>query len=486
MSRPSFVKWATSKGGLYIHDKKKPTLATLIPDYVDILNHVFPGGTMRLPYSRVLWSSVKKDGKTELAYGVQVWFALFVDVPGEQYVLANDFEGARARVFRAITDGLEKNPYIKKGVDWRIVGSEIRYSNSTTIKAIASDYRGEAGSNHSLATVDEPWGIVHENSLRLMTEFGPVPTRENSTIFYTGYQGFEGQSSFWHNLIDSVIDGGEPVPELLHIDNGDGEPACWRNGRTFLFWNHKGRQVWHTPEYYEEEKKAYRGRMNEFIRVHQNRRVQDEEAFCAAEQWDKLLDENLRALHIEDKRAVVLGADAAVKSDCTALVGTTWNPDNKKVETLFSKVWTPDGKTPLSLRDTIGAEIVRLHGEHNIVACYYDPSQMATISEMCQEAGVKMIEFPQSTLRLKSDTHLHQLIWGGNLAHYGDPILKRHITNAVAQNKGERGLRIVKDMSTMKVDAAVALAMSALGAVETLAKPPSKQMQVHENPFYPE
>src|SRR6266576_732113 len=92
MSRPSFVEWATSKGGVYVHDKKKPTLATWQPYQVDILNHIFPGGDNPLPYSRVIWSDVKKAGKSELAYGVQVWFALFVDVPGEQYVLANDFE----------------------------------------------------------------------------------------------------------------------------------------------------------------------------------------------------------------------------------------------------------------------------------------------------------------------------------------------------------------------------------------------------------
>jgi phage terminase large subunit-like protein len=479
---PSFYDWATSPGGVYLHDKKA-TLATWQPYQIDIFNHIFPGGEARLPYSRILWSDVKKSGKTELAYGVHGWFGLFRDVPGEQYVLANDYEGAKSRVFNAILGGLRQNPLLKEDTDWWITGNQINLSVGTTIKAIASDYRGEAGSNHSLATVDEPWGIVHANALRLMTEFGPVPTRPNSTIFYTGYQGFEGQSDFWHNMIDEAKL--EPVPELLHILNGNGEPACWRNGRMFLFWNHQGKQPWHTPEYYSEEKKAYRGRMNEFIRVHENRRVQDEEAFCSVEQWDSL-DKTVRAIHTGDTRRIVLGADAAVKSDCTALIGTTWNPENKKVEVLFSMVWTPDGKNPLSLRKTIGAEIVRLHREHRIEACYYDPSQMATISEMCQEAGVKMVEFTQNSNRVTSDTHLHQLLWGGNLAHHNDPVLKKHVTNALSKKQGERGLRIVKELSSMKIDAAVALAMSALGAVEVLAKAPSSQMEQHVNPFYEE
>jgi hypothetical protein len=480
--RPDFISWATSKGGIYLHDKKKPTLATWQPYQKDILRHIFPGGEGQLPYSRIIWSEVKKSGKTELAYGVHLWFGLFVDVPGEQYVLANDFEGAKSRVWRSIIGGLEKNPVIPKK-DWRQVGSEIILSNGTTIKAIASDYRGEAGSNHSLATVDEPWGVVHENALRLMTEFSPVPTRENSTIFYTGYQGFEGQSMFWHNLIDVGM-AGEPVPELLHIDNGDGQPACWRNGRTFLFWSHRAGQPWHTPEYLEDQKKSFAGRLSEYLRVWENRRVKNADAFCTDEQWDKLYDPELRALHVDDKRLVVLGADAATKSDCCALVGTTWNDEKKKVEQIYAQIWEPQDGRPIRLTETIGPEIVRLHQEHKIMGCLYDPFQMAAIAEMCERAGVKMIEFPQTSRRVQSDTHLHDLLWGGNFAHYGDPVLKQHVTNAMAKSQGERGIRIVKEMSSMKVDGAVGTSMSAMGCVEILAGH-TGAMTITVNPFYP-
>lgn len=481
--RPSFIQWAMSRGGVYLHDKAKPTLATWQPYQIDILNHVFPGGDQNLPYSRILWSDVKKAGKSELAYGVQLWFALFVDVPGEQYVLANDFEGARSRVFRALTEGLEKNPMIREG-DWKQTGSELRFSNGSTIKAIASDYRGEAGSNHSLASVDEPWGIIHENALRLMTEFGPVPTRPNSTIFYTGYQGFEGQSEFWHNMIDEVRNNGEPVPELLHIEDGDGNPACWRAGRMFLFWNHQGKQPWHTDEYYAEERRAYRGRENEFIRVHQNRRVKSTEAFCTVDQWNKLRDETLRALHVGDKRPVVLAADAATKSDTAALAGATWNEVSNKVDVCHFEVWEPEPGLPVKLTETIGPAIVKIHEDFNLVACYYDPYQMAAISELCARHGVNMVEFPQTTRRIQSDTHLHGLLWGGNLAHYGDPVLTEHITNALSKKQGDRGLRIVKELSAKKVDGAVALAMAALGAVEELAGGQTRTMGIAKNPFY--
>ena len=483
MARPSFMQWAKSAGGLYLHDKKKPTLARWEQYTADILDHVFPAGNDDgiLPYSRILWSEPKKSGKTELAAGVHLYYALYVDVPGEQYVLANDLLGAKSRAFQSITGSLEKNPKVRAG-DWNVVGTQINLSNGSTIRAIPSDYKGEAGSNHSLATVDEPWGIVHEYQERLMTEFSPVPTRPNSTIFYTGYQGFVGQSNFWHELIDGVIDGGEPVPELLHIDNGDGGPACYAAGRTFLFWSHMARQPWHTPEYMADQKRSFRGRESEFLRVWENRRVKNADTFCTEEQWGKLLAPELRAIGPDDNRVMVLAADAATKSDCCALVGVTWNVAARRFEVCFVQVWRPEDGRPLKLTKTLGPEIVRLHQAYNVAGVYYDPFQMAAISEICQGAGVNMVEFPQTARRVQSDKHLHDLVWGNNLAHYGEPTLGEHITNAMVK-ESERGLRIVKELSSAKVDAAVALAMAALGASELLIEQDAG-MVAKANPFY--
>lgn len=478
--RPSFIQWATSKGGLYLHDKVKPTLAQWQPYQVDILNHIFPAGEGPLPYNRICWSDVKKSGKSELASGVHIYFALFVDVPGEQYALSNDYDGAKSRIWRAIVGSLEKNPVIKD-TEWRVVGSEIIFRNGSSIKAIANDYRGEAGGNQSFVTVDEPWGIVHEGGLRLMTEFTPVPTRENSTIFYTGYQGFEDVSNFWHNLID-MAKSGEAIPELAHIEDGDGNPACYRNGKTFLFWNHKPRLPWHTPEYLEDQRKAFTGREAEYFRVWENRRVRSADAFCTEEQWGKLYDAGLRGIHADDKRPLVVGIDAATKSDSAALVVTGWNDETKKVEVLHTRIWQPGPGQPIKLTETIGPEIVRLHQEYNVRAVYFDPYQMAAVSELCQRSGVRMVEFPQTTRRIQSDMHLHGLIWGGNLSHTDDPLLKKHVLAAVAQNN-QRGMRIVKDTSGAKVDAAVALSMSALGAVEQLARTVSG-IEAGANPFY--
>lgn len=480
--RPSFLDWADS--ALYLHDRAhdRPALAEWTAYQRDLLAHLFPGGADPLPYTRIVWSCPKKSAKSTLAAGLHLWFALYIDTPGEQYVLANDLDGSRNRVFRYALRALERNPKLRRGTDWKARRSEIEFANGSIIRAIPADLRGEAGGNQSFTSIDEPWGIIYANGVRLATEFSPVPTRPNSTVVYTGYQGWQ-QSKWWHDLIDTGL-AGEAVPELAHLDNGDGGPACWRNGRLFVYYDHLPRMPWHTPNYLAEQQRVLPPA--EYLRLWENRRTESADAFCTPDQWDRLLDSALRSLAPGDRRPLVLGVDAATRSDCTALVGCTWNAVSRKVEVVYVRVWQPGAVAgPVRLTETVGPEIIRLHREYRVAAAFYDPYQMVAIAEMCARAGVPMREFPQTARRIESDTHLHGLIWGGNLAHYGDPTLREHVTGA-AVRPGERGLRIIKDPaggSGVKVDAAVALAMAALGAVETLTTQ-KYALQIGPNVFY--
>src|SRR6185295_2117696 len=112
----------------------------------------------------------------------------------------------------------------------------------------------------------------------------------------------------------------------------------------------------------------------------------------------------------------------------------------------YHKIWEPLPGQPIQLTETIEPEIIRLHREFpgKLAAVYFDPMQMLAIMENCRKAGVKMIEYQQTTRRVESDTLFRDMVIGKNIGHYGPPEVKAHVMNAAVQLDGERGIRIIK------------------------------------------
>src|SRR5207247_5053770 len=120
----------------------------------------------------LLWSEPKKSGKTFMAAVLGLWWA-FVTPNSEVICAANDLDQSVGRVLRTMVALCTFNPALGASVTLR--ATEILVSNGTTITAIASDYRGAAGSRHSLAILDEVWGFSLANAYRLYEELTPPP-----------------------------------------------------------------------------------------------------------------------------------------------------------------------------------------------------------------------------------------------------------------------------------------------------------------------
>jgi phage terminase large subunit-like protein len=106
----------------------------------------------RLLLRLLLWSEAKKSGKTMIAACLVVWWG-FTRASTEVICCANDYEQALSRVFGTVLALCRHNPELKRSV--RPLASELHISNATVIRAIASDYKGAAGSRHSLVVFDE-------------------------------------------------------------------------------------------------------------------------------------------------------------------------------------------------------------------------------------------------------------------------------------------------------------------------------------------
>jgi len=169
---------------------------------------------------------------------------------------------------------IQLNPYLKSSVD--VGNRRTSFSTGTIVEALPSDFRGAAGSNHGLSVWDEAWAYTSEASRRLWDELTPVPTRRNSIRLVVTYAGFPSESELLWQLHQHGM-AGTPIPELSHLDNGDGKPVCRAADGLFSYWDHVGRMPWQTEAYLAAQKNSLRA--NAYLRLHQNRWVEGNESF---------------------------------------------------------------------------------------------------------------------------------------------------------------------------------------------------------------
>ena len=60
------------------------------------------GSDGRLPYTTVIYSTVKKSGKTTIGAVVSLWFAFELEPGSEVILAANDLEQSTGRVFKKV------------------------------------------------------------------------------------------------------------------------------------------------------------------------------------------------------------------------------------------------------------------------------------------------------------------------------------------------------------------------------------------------
>ena len=97
----------------------------------------------------------------------------------------------------------------------------------------------------------------------------------------------------------------------------------------------------------------------------------------------------------------------------------------------------------------------------------FDPWRFRSEALRLEDAGLPMVEFPQSTARVvPASEQLYSVIIERKLTHGDDPELNRHVAAAIAKQT-PRGWRLDKSERAAQIDAVVALAM----AVERAEQP---------------
>lgn len=414
----------------------------------------------RLPWDTILYSCIKKSGKTTLNGAVTLAWGFTQEAPNEVLILANDLEQTLARVFKTMEGIIKHNPELQNEAE--VQARTIYLGNGTTVTAISGDYQGAAGSNHGFVSYDELWGYTSEASTRLWEELTPVPTRKNSIRFITTYAGFEGESKLLWDLYKQVVSKDEHPegqglrlhPELPIFGN--------REARLFAYWDHEPRMAWQDQAYYQSQKKTLRP--GTYLRLHENKWATAEEVFITPEMWDPCVNQS-HVPSTTSREPLFVGVDIGIKHDNAARVAVRWDDTGEKLILVSHRIWKPTASQPLDLENTVEQDLRDLHDQCDVVEYLADPYQFHRSITTLQAAGLPIQEFAQTTANttLMGQT-LFDLLTGKNLVVYPSDELRQQALSTIAI-ENPRGWRIAKEKSSKKIDAIVALTMACCAAM---------------------
>ncbi len=480
--RRDVATWAENH--FIIEDTEQPIV--LMPHQKAVLRYFFQRGSDgRLQWDTGIWSAPKKSGKTTIAGLVARWAGETWGKYGEILCVGNDAKQAQERAFRELSHSIELTEGFSRSKGtlpgrWTTTMKEARcLTTGTTVKAIATDYKGEAGANPILVVWTELWGFTHVGDLRFWAEMAPSPTRPDSVQWIETYAGYEGESELLWNLYQNVVLEGRQLTAgelgdltaFAEAPNPDSPVPCWVNERTrtFAYWDSgvEGRRMpWQLGEngarYYASE--SGRQTDSQMLRLHQNLWVSAESEFIPIEWWDAAIQVAIPLIP-GDKTPMVIALDAGVTGDCFGFIAVSRDPDVLNPPGLIVRAvrkWTPPPGGAIDFAEPEAA--VRLFAEHfNVTEVAYDPYQLHDMATRLQKEGVAWFRpFSQGEERLKADAALKTLIAHRRIRHDGNLDLREHLTNANAKQAAneETRLRLVKKSSGRKIDLAVCLSMA--------------------------
>lgn len=474
-----------------------------------ILRYAFQRVLDRFLFSIIIYSTIKKSGKSTIAGAIAQWFAETVARYGSIFCIGNDARQARERSFEFIRQSISAHPDFMPGKDilpgkWECLQNSHRCLKSgSKIEALAVDARGEAGGSPALSIWTELWGFETTEALRFWDELTPVPTLPDSIRLVETYAGYDGESELLHGLYKSGLEGrqltnddlarvaaredkdGERYEDFLRaFAETDGDPQAlvpvWVNETAgqFMYWDSglaARRMPWQQGEegekYYQKQEvqlppKAFR-------RLHSNLWEGAESAYIPLEVWDQRMDATLpdfRAgdLHTGkalDRNGVVIGLDAASTGDTFALLAVTRHPLRFNEPAIRAcKVWAPPKVGEIDY-SAVEAYLDYLCETYNVVEIAYDAYQLTDMMQRFRRKGkVRCRAFNQQQERLVADRQLFDLSMNGQISYPPDldPAFRQHLANANAklQRDEDSKMRVVKKTAGRPIDLVVAASMA--------------------------
>lgn len=457
-------------------------------------------------YDTVIWSWMKKSAKSTIIAAVCDWYAM-TKLKASIKLIGNDLKQADSRVGMYMRENIKIGqrklmgspaPYAeqvyaaRQNTRIKTSGYAIYYPAGSHVEMIPIDPTGEAGGNDDLIVFSELWGWKNKAHQDMWAEMTISPTRFGKAQRWVDtYAGYTGKSPVLEQLYDHIVTHGEQIPFEHNRE-------CYRNGGMFATWVTTPLLPWQTKAYYDSERATLT--KNQFLRLHRNKWVNDEDAFIDIEWWDACADQRHPSEGgippLRRDEPIVLALDAGITSDCFAIVGISRDPrhpsaikstfDGEPYQSAqerfikrYAMAWQGSKEAPLRFYSddpdeiTPESELKRLIRTYNVIQVTFDPYQLVDFcNRMEDETGAWFDPFSQGGEREIGDKLLYDIIKKKGLAHEGlDDILRNHLSNAGAKVlSDDRKLRIVKQHPDLKVDLTVAMAMAVKRASDEIMK----------------
>lgn len=449
-----------------------------------ILGHCFTlGENGKFPYTTIVYSTVKKSGKSMWEAAIGSYYAEEAPAGSEIFVCANDMEQASSLVFANMKYDAEQKGY-------KTFKEEIRYPNGTTARVLAKEYKSAAGRQSDLTLWDELWAFDSDRGVRMWSEMTLIPTSRYPMRVIVTYAGYENADpNLLLDLYKHIVMKGKPAPGLEDIVDRRGVPVCWvsQDNRSFAYWDTEPRLPWQTQDYYEQE--AALLPPLQFLRLHRNMWVSNEDQFIPVEWFDAAVERGAQTgltapLTMAQESPlrnmpISLAVDVGVKQDCSAVVGVYYDLKRARVGLACCSVWNPKKMGEIDLEATVEAYIHDVYKKLKVISIVYDPSNFHRSMTTLKNMRYPMLEVPQSgDPMIKASKALYDSLRNGTFESYPEPELREHLKYAIGKAT-PRGFRIAKEKnSKYPNDAAVALAMAVHDAIERGGMDTSKPIRI--------
>lgn len=490
-----YINWMDEQG-FWVRDTWSPEKKKfdgegkliLFPRHRRIFSHALTLNEEGLfPYQTVIYSDVKKTGKTALSASVGAWFLEEARPGTEIYIIANSLEHGAGRAMRDMQFHFEKRQWENGHRYCKLGEYRIDLHNGSFVQVLSQSFKSAAGSRHALTLWDELWGSTSEADRRLWDEMVPIPTVPLSLRFVSSYAGFLNESDLlWELYLNGV--------GIDEHDKGKAKPVealsdlpCYENRDMFTYWSHESDLPWYTQEFLDKQMETERPAA--FLRLFLNQWVTSHEEFLPIEWWDRAATvykspANIWSEHPFRHWPISIAVDAGIMKDSTALVAVGYDAARGKVGIVHHKIWTPSPGDPVDLEATVEKELLELYNKFKVSSIRYDPTHLMTIMGRFKRKGLPVAPFEQTVTNMTAASQLlYDLMKNRNLEAYPDDELRKHLQMAVAETSS-RGFRIVKSKryKTHYVDGAVALAMACHDAVQNGGTDVSTPIRI-ESPY---